>query len=397
MASRPITMINISDIRIDAGVQPRVQMNALTIVDYAEAMDNGADMPAITVFKDPDGVVWLADGFHRVEAAKQCGHTMILADVRTGGRRDAILYSVGSNATHGLPRTNSDKRRAVETVLRDPEWFLWSDREIARRCQVSDRFVNQVRADWVSANGSQIATQKIVQRDGRTYVMDTAAIGKGIDESPLGHQVAFDDLTAEPEEPMSEPEFNDDLPDDEPEVIATAPAQQPVSPAPASPWAPKFQPQAQPAPAAVAPTPRLAVAAASLPQAEPEDELGEDEEVAAPAARPAPVMRPVEVAAPAPAPMPQPAVQPIPAPAPVMVLRPVASTSTMMTPETAGTAVILTVRIMPGQAGRPLGERRIMLSLGEEGKAPAALKAGMYSDIIDLFVATLEEKFGKGY
>lgn len=32
-------------------------------------------------------------------------------EVLRGTKRDAILYSVGANSTHGLRRTNADKRR----------------------------------------------------------------------------------------------------------------------------------------------------------------------------------------------------------------------------------------------------------------------------------------------
>jgi hypothetical protein len=67
------------------------------------------------------------------------------ADVRQGTRRDAVLYSAGANATHGLRRTNEDKRRAVTVLLEDEEWRGWSDREIARKAGVSNRFVGNVR------------------------------------------------------------------------------------------------------------------------------------------------------------------------------------------------------------------------------------------------------------
>jgi len=33
-----------------------------------------------------------------------------------------LLYAVGSNATHGLRRSNADKRRAAQMLLEDPEW-----------------------------------------------------------------------------------------------------------------------------------------------------------------------------------------------------------------------------------------------------------------------------------
>lgn len=39
--------------------------------------------------------------------------------------REAILFIVGANASHGLRRTNADKRRTVERLLADEEWRGW--------------------------------------------------------------------------------------------------------------------------------------------------------------------------------------------------------------------------------------------------------------------------------
>ncbi len=64
-----------------------------------------------------------------------------------GGERDAILRGVGSNASHGLRRTQADKRRAVERLLRDEEWSKWSNRKIAEVARVDHKTVAKVRRD----------------------------------------------------------------------------------------------------------------------------------------------------------------------------------------------------------------------------------------------------------
>jgi hypothetical protein len=61
--------------------------------------------------------------------------------------RDAVLFSCGANAAHGVPRTNEDKRRAVMKLLQDAEWSGWVDLEIARRAHVSNHFVRKLRDD----------------------------------------------------------------------------------------------------------------------------------------------------------------------------------------------------------------------------------------------------------
>src|SRR5690348_3428017 len=127
-----MTELAINLIRTDGGTQPRAELDYGVIQDYAQQMLEGVVFPDVIVFYD--GVhYWLGDGFHRHHATRQICRETINAEIRQGTRRDAQLYSVGANATHGLRRTNADKRRAVETLLRDAEWSKWSDREIARK------------------------------------------------------------------------------------------------------------------------------------------------------------------------------------------------------------------------------------------------------------------------
>lgn len=136
--------LRLKEIRTDGGTQPRASINREAVAEYAEAMQEGATFPPPAVFYD-GADYWLADGFHRVAAAKAAGFEDVTIDLRQGSRRDAILFSVGVNSTHGLRRTNEDKRRAVLTLLNDPEWVQFSDREIARRCGVGNKFVGDVR------------------------------------------------------------------------------------------------------------------------------------------------------------------------------------------------------------------------------------------------------------
>jgi hypothetical protein len=90
-----------------------------------------------------------------------------------------VLYSVGANAHHGLRRTNADKRRAVEMLLRDEEWRGWSDREIARRCAVTHPFVGKIRDELSLVT---ITSEIRHGADGRT--INTANIGKRLDPTP---------------------------------------------------------------------------------------------------------------------------------------------------------------------------------------------------------------------
>lgn len=169
------TVVALASIRIDGGTQSRSAIYENIVNDYANAIGEGAAFPPIVVFFDGERY-WLADGFHRHAAYGQLGLAEIDAYIRQGTRRDAILYSVGANEAHGLRRSNEDKRRAVLTLLNDGEWAMWSDREIARQCQVSNTFVSNLR-QTVTVNVDS-DERNYTTKHGAMATMKTSAIGK---------------------------------------------------------------------------------------------------------------------------------------------------------------------------------------------------------------------------
>lgn len=167
--------IAINKIRTDGGTQPRAGLDDETVTQYTESVKSNANFPPVVVYYD-GSAYWLADGFHRLQAHKNAQKRAILADVRQGNLREAILHSAGANATHGLRRSNDDKRRAVMCLLDDPEWSQWSDRAIAKRCNVSQPFVSKLRPD--TDNVISIERKFTHPKTGETSTMNTANIGK---------------------------------------------------------------------------------------------------------------------------------------------------------------------------------------------------------------------------
>jgi hypothetical protein len=162
-APAEISSISLGRIKTDGSSQARVAVRQGVVRDYAEAMarqlaDGGLRFPPVVVFTDGQ-THWVGDGFHRILAARQAGLTEIVAELRPGTERDALLYSISANTAHGLPRSNADKRKAVALLLADAEWSQWSDREIARRCQVSNKFVSHMRRS-ASVTGSQMRERR---------------------------------------------------------------------------------------------------------------------------------------------------------------------------------------------------------------------------------------------
>lgn len=188
MPKKEVFMLDISAIKYD-GTQSREKINTETVAEYAEQIENGADFPPVVVFYD--GVTfWLADGFHRFLAHVKAGKEKIREQVIPGDKRAAILYSAGANHTHGLRRTNADKRKSVAMLLSDTEWSQWSDYAIAEACKVDRRIVADVRKSLSSTNVLDSTARKTV-RNGTEYTMDTGGIGRPAapvktDPAPVG-------------------------------------------------------------------------------------------------------------------------------------------------------------------------------------------------------------------
>lgn len=161
--------VRLKDISADPEIQPRVRIDQDVVAEYAEAMAAGQEFPPPDVFFD--GKVYrLASGFHRFFAAKAAKLKDLPCNVHEGGEDDAKWFAVATNTTHGLRRTNADKRRAVEIALKLRT--EWSDRKIADHVGVSHNFVGDVRRS-LSSDDSQPTVRE--GRDGRRT--DTANIG----------------------------------------------------------------------------------------------------------------------------------------------------------------------------------------------------------------------------
>jgi len=155
--------IPLDEIVTDAGTQVRAELNESTVDEYAAQMLEGVKFPPVTVFHDGSRFI-LTDGFHRVLAARRAEFLDILADVKLGGKPEALRFALAANVKHGLPRTNADKRRSVELAL--AMWPDLSSREIAKACAVHHDLVERIRtkptenqlAESASSNPGQLAT-----------------------------------------------------------------------------------------------------------------------------------------------------------------------------------------------------------------------------------------------
>ncbi|TFH53059.1 MAG: hypothetical protein E4G89_01170 [Methanothrix sp.] len=134
--------VKLSDITLDSDLQPRVTITDAIVDEYAEAMKQGECFPPIILFNDGD-TNWLADGYHRYKAAQRAGLEHISAEFRSGTKLDALRHALSANVSHGLRRSQADRRRAVLIGLR--EFSDQSDREIGRLVKVDGKTVGKYR------------------------------------------------------------------------------------------------------------------------------------------------------------------------------------------------------------------------------------------------------------
>lgn len=157
--------MKLTEITLDTALQSRVEINDEVVNDYSEALREGAKFPAVTVFHDGSSY-YLADGWHRYYAHKKAGLALIEVNIIEGTFRDALRHSFGANDTHGLRKSNADKRKSVLSMLDDMEWAEWSNEAIAKECKVSSMTVGRIRKE-VGA----VVDEVKYERNGKEQVM----------------------------------------------------------------------------------------------------------------------------------------------------------------------------------------------------------------------------------
>ncbi|MBS1853919.1 MAG: ParB N-terminal domain-containing protein [Acidobacteria bacterium] len=183
--------VPISGIRRDGGTQPRAAINREAVSDYMASMAAGAEFPPVVVFYDGTDY-WLADGFHRIQAAENAGHGVIACEVYQGTKQDALWYSFGANKANGLRRTNRDKQRAVRAALTHTNAGTLSDHQLAAHVGVDVKTVG----NWRTKLTMEIPqSPKRKGRDGRT--IDITRIGKA--PPPEQAQTAMEAKAASPD------------------------------------------------------------------------------------------------------------------------------------------------------------------------------------------------------
>jgi hypothetical protein len=164
----------------------RIAMNEDVVKEYAEAMEAGCEFPALRAFFDePNDVIILADGFHRLAAHNKVRpNDQILVELIIGTAEDAQWESIGANKAHGLRRTNEDKRNAVKQALIHPRGAEKSDKSIAEHVGVHQTTVMRIRRELESSYALHKIESRTVQRGDQVYKQNSSRIGFGKIQPP---------------------------------------------------------------------------------------------------------------------------------------------------------------------------------------------------------------------
>jgi hypothetical protein len=146
-------LVFLADIDVPGSPKVRDEINKLTIEEYAQSYASKSPMPPPHLFKIKEARTWwIADGRHRIEAFRTLGKRAMECETHAGTFDEALKFALGANNTHGLRRSLADKRRCVESALK--QWPKQSDRDLGEMCQADHKTVGNIR--------SQMETKQVI-------------------------------------------------------------------------------------------------------------------------------------------------------------------------------------------------------------------------------------------
>ena len=114
-----MAQLRIADLLANTPIDPEAHLDAVRVERYAEMLNA---LPPVVVFDTREGLL-LADGYHRVAAARRRGLETVEAEVRCGTRHDALRYAatvgaaqrgISPDAAVSYIRQHSQGRRTLD-------------------------------------------------------------------------------------------------------------------------------------------------------------------------------------------------------------------------------------------------------------------------------------------
>lgn len=182
--------LKLDKIDLEKSVQMREALDLETVAEYQDALAQGEELPPVTVFRDGSGY-YLVDGWHRLKAHEGLKKKEIEVKIINGTYREAVLYAIGANATHGKKRTLADKEKAVLFLMKDEEWGKLSDAALMKAAKITDAgFMGRLRKKYdIERKGPAL-----VERNGRMVRVNVQNMGRqSTDYGPRLHGLKYND------------------------------------------------------------------------------------------------------------------------------------------------------------------------------------------------------------
>lgn len=153
--------LKISEITTNKKTQARVSISEDTVQEYAERMIAGDEFPPVDVFHDGSDY-YLADGFHRVLAAKRALFDSIDCNIHKGTLADAKWFAIGANKTNGQRMNRGDIKRAVEVAL--TEFPDKTQNEVSSHVGCSQSWVADIKKLIIGSDNEALPHTRINER-----------------------------------------------------------------------------------------------------------------------------------------------------------------------------------------------------------------------------------------
>jgi hypothetical protein len=152
-------MVPIDSIVCDVRVYPRISRLDETTAKYASAMKKGDKFPPIVVTRI-NSVLYLVDGYHRLNAALKCRYREIEAqEIRCRSLAEAYAEGAKRNATHGAPFEQAE----LVLISSNLKYMGYSSGEISDILRISTADVERNIIKTIERAGPVLIRRRIEQ------------------------------------------------------------------------------------------------------------------------------------------------------------------------------------------------------------------------------------------
>ncbi|MBX0310258.1 MAG: helix-turn-helix domain-containing protein [Sulfurihydrogenibium sp.] len=214
--------IPIDKIEIMQGILPRTETTyEEKIEEYKESMSVGATFPPITVWRRNDSF-WLIDGFHRLMASKQLGKTKILAEiVELKDTVEAEIMAIEKNK-HGIPLSKSEKKLLCQKLYLKNVPIA----QLQKIFGVSERTIYNWTSGLKRKEKPEELKERALEMRRQGYTQEEVARELGVDQGTISRwekdelcePAKIADLHKTPTPSEEEPDFYDDIEEEEDEI-----------------------------------------------------------------------------------------------------------------------------------------------------------------------------------